>query len=58
MALATQGLGWQISLPDFRDYTPETEEVRDMLQRLRPAAATHSGVPAQESLATFFSRSG
>src|SRR5436190_5727179 len=54
MTLATHGLGWQKSLPDFRDYTPETEEVRELLGRLPPATGSISEPPAQESLASFF----
>src|SRR3954468_16319379 len=52
--MALHGLGWQKSLPDFRDFTPETEELRDMFGRLRLAAGSAAELPAQESLASFF----
>ena len=54
MTLATHGLDWQRSLPDFRDYSPEAEEIRAMLGRLQPARASISELPAKESLASFF----
>src|SRR5690349_19091621 len=52
--LACHGLDWQRSLPDFRDYTPETEEVRELLGRLESAKASTVELPAKESLAHFF----
>jgi C1A family cysteine protease len=54
MTAADYGLGWQKSLPDFRDYTPETLEVRGMLDRLGPGASPLSQQPTKECLASFF----
>jgi C1A family cysteine protease len=48
------GLDWQRSLPDFRDYTPETDEVRDLLSHLQPASTSTAELSPKESLAQFF----
>jgi C1A family cysteine protease len=32
----TFGLGWQRDLPDYRDYTPENEKVKDILEHSAP----------------------
>jgi C1A family cysteine protease len=54
MTLATHGLGWQKSLPDFRDFTPESEEVRALLVRGVPSMPTAGKLPSSESLAAYF----
>jgi C1A family cysteine protease len=54
MIVAGCGLGWQRSLPDFRDYLPETAEVRAMLDALRPAAVSLPQVPKKECLISYF----
>jgi C1A family cysteine protease len=54
MTVATYCLGWQKSLPDFRDYTLDSPEVRAMMERLRPFPSTGDDVPETESLASFF----
>jgi C1A family cysteine protease len=54
MIVAGYGSGWQRSLPDFRDYSPETPEVREMLAGLRPAASVFAQVPAKECLISYF----
>lgn len=54
MSAATYCLGWQKSLPDFRDYSPETDEVRAMFERLRPGRTTSDQLPENESLASYF----
>jgi C1A family cysteine protease len=48
------GMDWQRCLPDFRDYTPATDGVRDLLSRLQPANVSVSELAAKESLAQFF----
>lgn len=52
--LACHGLDWQRCLPDFRDNTPDTDEVRQLLSRLEPVRASTAELPAKESLAQFF----
>ena len=45
---AKRGLGWRPDLPDIRDYTAETEGVRDILARTRPgrgAGGRRRGAP-------------
>ncbi len=37
---AERGLGWQRSLPDFRDYSPETQPLRKMLRKLKRRASS------------------
>jgi C1A family cysteine protease len=54
MTVATYCLGWQKSLPDFRDYTLESPNVRAMMERLHPIPTTADKVPGTESLASFF----
>lgn len=54
MTVATYCLGWQKSLPDFRDYTLGTPEVRAMLERLMPAASSADGAHEAVSLVPFF----
>jgi len=57
MILATlgcHGLDWQRSLPDFRDYTPDADGVRELLVRLEPARASLAELPTKESLMQFF----
>jgi C1A family cysteine protease len=46
--------GWQKSLPDFRDYSLESTEVRSMLERLRSLPSTNDGLPECEGLASYF----
>jgi C1A family cysteine protease len=55
MTAASYCLGWQKSLPDFRDYTPELAEVRAIFERLRAVPATNDTLPESESLASYFS---
>jgi C1A family cysteine protease len=54
MTAASYCLGWQKSLPDFRDYSLESPEVRAMLDRLRPFPASADGIPNTESLVPYF----
>ena len=54
MTVATYCLGWQKSLPDFRDYSLESPEVRAMLERLTPAPQTAEEIPETESLVSYF----
>jgi len=54
MTVATYCLGWQKSLPDFRDFTLESSEVRAMLDRLRPSPPSTDEVAETESLASYF----
>jgi C1A family cysteine protease len=54
MALATHGMGWQKSRPDFRDYTPESDEVCAMLARGVSFMPATDRLPASESLASYF----
>lgn len=53
MTTASYGLGWQKSLPDFRDYSPESDVVRALLDRLRPLPPVAER-PEAESLTHFF----
>jgi C1A family cysteine protease len=53
MPVGSYSLGWQKSLPDFRDYTPEYPLVRALFERLRLPPNTE-GVPKNESLASCF----
>jgi C1A family cysteine protease len=46
-----RGLGWHPSLPDFRDYSPDTPAVRALLSHLRPGPWT---LPKKATLADFF----
>jgi C1A family cysteine protease len=54
MTVASYCLGWQKSLPDFRDYSLESPEVRAMMERLRPLLPATGQVPDTESLASYF----
>ena len=54
MAVDIYCLGWQKSLPDFRDYSLDSPEVRVMLERLRPISTTASDVFKSQSLASYF----
>src|SRR5690242_1552700 len=54
MIVPGNGLGWQRSLPDFRDYSPESPEVRAMLDSLRPLAVPPAPMPTKECLISFF----
>jgi C1A family cysteine protease len=53
MTALSYSLGWQESLPDFRDYSLESPEVRAMLERLSPGPPRDALVE-MESLASFF----
>lgn len=44
------GMGWQRDLPDFRDYTPQTEGVKEVLARSRPLKAVTRRRPAEVDL--------
>lgn len=54
MTLTTHGYGWQKSLPDFRDYLPESQEVRSMLTQLKSPGASLAALPSKESLVPYF----
>src|SRR4051795_2426353 len=54
MTLASYGLGWQKSLPDFRDYTLESTEIGEMLARLSLSPTSDAAPPSRESLAAYF----
>src|SRR5437588_9651515 len=54
MTVATYSLGWHKSLPDFRDYSPESEEVRAMFDRLKPIPTSMTEAADTESLASYF----
>ena len=54
MTLTTHGYGWQKSLPDFRDYLPESQEVRSMLAQLKAPGASLAALPSKESLVPYF----
>jgi C1A family cysteine protease len=47
-------LGWQKSLPDFRDYSLESAEMRAMLERLSPAPNARDDAADAENLAAYF----
>jgi C1A family cysteine protease len=47
-------LGWHKSLPDFRDYSLESAEVRASLGRLQSISSKSDGVAENESLASYF----
>src|SRR5262245_11538294 len=53
MLVTSYCLGWEKSLPDFRDYSLESPEVRAMLERLSPVGSLE-GVPETDSLASYF----
>lgn len=44
------GMGWVPDYPDFRDYTPEHEKVRSMLQKARVAGPTKASLPGSADL--------
>lgn len=53
--VVSPGLGWLPSLPDFRDYLPQTPAVQAMLERLEPAAAGRSaGIAKVVDLREYF----
>jgi C1A family cysteine protease len=54
MIVTSYCLGWEKSLPDFRDYSLESPEVRAMIDRLRPVASSLADIPETESLASYF----
>jgi len=54
MTVLTHGYGWQKSLPDFRDFTPLSQEVRAMLAGLKAGGASFAAIPAKDSLAPYF----
>jgi C1A family cysteine protease len=54
MTVASYCLGWQKSLPDFRDYSLESPALRAMLERLRPLPSSADDIPQSESLVSFF----
>jgi C1A family cysteine protease len=54
MTVATYCLGWQKSLPDFRDFSLESPEIRAMLDRLAPIPASIEDVSDAASLLTYF----
>ncbi|MGD0897226.1 MAG: C1 family peptidase [Thermoguttaceae bacterium] len=52
--LATHGLGWQPSLPDFRDYFVEHAVVREMVASLRPFSPSRRQLPGRVDLREYF----
>jgi C1A family cysteine protease len=58
MKVATNCLGWQKSLPDFRDYSPESDEVRALLSGLTAKPFLGDESPEKESLASYFPEVG
>ncbi len=55
MTDASYCLGWQKSLPDFRDYSLESQEVRAKMDRLRLVPSSGDDAFETESLASYFS---
>ncbi|HVU88288.1 MAG TPA: C1 family peptidase [Pirellulales bacterium] len=49
-----QGTGWQPSLPDFRDFTPESPPVQQLLQQLFDAGATVPPTEPRVDLTEYF----
>lgn len=39
------GMGWQRDLPDFRDFTPESDEVKSVLAKSKPLKSTIKAMP-------------
>jgi C1A family cysteine protease len=54
MTVDSYCLGWQKSLPDFRDYSLESPEVRALMDRLRPIPSSPDAVTESESLVAYF----
>jgi C1A family cysteine protease len=54
MTVATYCLGWQKSIPDFRDYTLGSPKVCAMMERLMPAASSADDAHEAVSLVPFF----
>ncbi len=54
MTIATYCLGWQKSLPDFRDYSLESPVVRAMMVRLKSASPAGENATGSESLISYF----
>ncbi|MBI2399073.1 MAG: cysteine protease [Xanthomonadales bacterium] len=50
-----KGLGWQREIPDFRDYTSETESVATLLSKSGPLKRTLKGAPTVVDLRAFCS---
>lgn len=50
-----KGLGWQRDIPDFRDYTSETESVSVLLSRSGPLKRTLKSTPSAIDLRVFCS---
>jgi C1A family cysteine protease len=44
------GLGWTRDLPDFRDYTPSSEEIKEVLQKSKPLKKAKQTLPASIDL--------
>ncbi len=53
MTVDTYCLGWQKSLPDFRDFSLESPEIRAMLDRLAPIPTSLEDVSGAESLLSY-----
>ena len=54
MTVASYCLGWQKSLPDFRDLSLESPEVRALFERLPPLPHSDNSASDSESLAAYF----
>lgn len=55
MAGLKHALGWRPDLPDFRDYSTETEEVKSILNKSNGFRATASSLPNHEDLSEWCS---
>ncbi len=44
------GMGWQRDLPDYRDYTPDTKEIKTVLSESAPLKAAARSAPDQVDL--------
>jgi C1A family cysteine protease len=48
------GLGWQRDLPDFRDYSPWTDTVQELLGQLKPLRSSTAAKRTSEDLREYF----
>jgi C1A family cysteine protease len=48
------GLGWQRDLPDFRDYSPWTDTVQELLGQLKPLRSSAAAKRTSEDLREYF----
>src|SRR5512137_2089688 len=52
---AIGGTGWRRDLPDFRDYTTDTIEVKEVLARSKPVGTVRATLPTSVDLAPWCS---